>query len=140
MPDRPTKVSVLLVDDEPGNLLALEAVLADLGHNLVKARSGEEALERLAEQNYAVVLLDVRMPTLDGFETARRLRGRERSRRTPVIFLTAQTGDEFPAAEAYNLGAVDYLVKPLVPEVVRAKVAGFAEIFAEAAEARRQAD
>jgi PAS domain S-box-containing protein len=140
MPDTPASVSVLLVDDEPGNLLALEAVLADLGHNLVKARSGEEALVRLGEDAYAVVLLDVFMPTLDGFETARRIRAGERSRRTPIIFLTAQHSDEFPAAEAYRIGAVDYLTKPLVPEVVRAKVAGFAELFAQTEEARRQAD
>jgi PAS domain S-box-containing protein len=140
MPAPLANINVLLVDDEPANLLALEAILADLGHNLVRARSGEEALARLAEQDYAVVLLDVLMPTLDGFETARRIRGVERLRRTPVIFLTAQLSDEFPLAEAYKLGAVDYLVKPLVPDTVRAKVAGLTELFAEAEKARRQAD
>src|SRR5207249_9597670 len=83
------KVSVLLVDDQPANLLALEAVLHDLGLNLVKASSGEEALRQLLAEDFAVVLLDVQMTGLDGFETAKLIRGRERSRHTPIIFLTA---------------------------------------------------
>jgi PAS domain S-box-containing protein len=134
------KANVLLVDDTPANLLALVAVLEDLGHNLVKATSGEEALRLLRGQDFAVVLLDVRMPALDGFETAKRIRSREPSRHTPIIFLTSGGGDELPATEAYKLGAVDHLVKPLVPEVLRAKVAGFAELFAEKERAKRQAD
>jgi PAS domain S-box-containing protein len=131
---------ILLVDDQPANLLALEAILEDLGQELVRAASGEQALEVLDQQDFAVILLDVRMPGLDGFETAERIRGRDRSRHTPIIFLTAHDTDQFPAAEAYRLGAVDYLVKPLVPEIVRAKVAAFVELFAEKQQARRQAE
>src|ERR1700674_33948 len=134
------KATILLVDDMPANLLALEAVLDDLGHNLVKATSGEEALGMLLDQDFAAVLLDVRMPGLDGFETAKLIRSRERSRHTPIIFLTAGESDEFPATEAYKLGAVDYLVKPLVPVILRAKVAGFVELFVEKVRAKRQAD
>src|SRR5438270_12229615 len=88
LPSRP-EPAILLVDDHPANLLALEAVLADLGHTLVKARSGEEALRLLLGQDFAVVLLDVQMPGLDGFETATLIRSRERSRHTPIMFLTA---------------------------------------------------
>jgi PAS domain S-box-containing protein len=131
---------ILLVDDQPANLLALEAILEDLGQELVRAASGEQALEVLGQQDFAVILLDVRMPGLDGFETAERVRSRDRSRHTPIIFLTAHDTDQFPAAEAYRLGAVDYLVKPLVPQIVRAKVAAFVELFAEKQQARRQAE
>ena len=134
------KANILLVDDIPANLLALEAVLDDLGHNLVKAGSGEAALRLLIDQDFAVVLLDVRMPGLDGFETAKLIRSRERSRHTPIIFVTAQDSDEYPPTEAYKLGAVDFLVKPLVPESVRAKVAGFVELFEVKEQAKRQAD
>jgi signal transduction histidine kinase len=122
-------VNILLVDDQPCNLLALEAILQDLGQNLVKADSGPEALRRLLNEDFAVVLLDVQMRRLDGFETARLIRDRDRSRSTPIIFLTAQDSPAFPVADAYRLGAVDYLVKPLVPEILRAKVAGFVELF-----------
>src|SRR5215468_9822858 len=96
------RASVLLVDDEPANLLAFEALLDDLGLNLVRARSGEEALARLADQPFALVLLDIRMPGMDGFETARRLRKQERDGRTPIIFVTAYAADEFPVVEAYR--------------------------------------
>ena len=142
MPNTPAepKAAILLVDDHPANLLALEAVLAELGQELVRAGSGEEALAAVAGRDFAVVLLDVQMHGLDGFETARRIRAREQSRATPVIFLTACETAEFPAARAYSLGAVDYLVKPLSPEVLRAKVAAFVELFAEKERARREAD
>src|SRR5262249_1604846 len=125
--DRP--VNILLVDDQPANLLALEAILSDLGQNLVRALSGEEALRRLRDEDFAVVLLDVQMYGLDGFGTARLIRGRERTRDTPIIFLTGYDTSQFPVVEAYKLGAVDYLVKPLVPEILRAKVAVFVELF-----------
>jgi PAS domain S-box-containing protein len=128
------------VDDTPSNLVALEAVLSDLGLDLVRATSGEEALRLLEGQEVAVILLDVRMPGLDGFETTRRLRGREMTRLTPVIFLTAFDDTSAQATEAYRLGAVDYLVKPVLPEVLRAKVAGLAFLFAEREKARREAD
>ena len=134
------RANILLVDDQPANLLALEAVLGDLGHPLVLARSGAEALERLLDQDFAVVLLDVRMPGMDGFETARRIRGRERSRHTPIIFLTAHDDTGLSAEQAYALGAVDYLVKPLVPVILRAKVAGFVELFQKTAQIQRQAE
>src|SRR5438270_1031206 len=132
------KAKILLVDDEPANLLALEAVLDGLGHELVPAHSGAEALRHLLDEEFAVVLLDLRMEGMDGFETAKHVRGRERSRHTPIIFLTARAGDDFPAAEAYGLGAVDYLVKPLVAEVVRAKVIALVELFEQKERARRQ--
>jgi PAS domain S-box-containing protein len=134
------RVNILLVDDRPANLLALEAILQDLGHNLVQARSGGEALQRLAGGEFALVLLDVRMPGLDGFETARLIRGREESRHTPIIFLTAFEDDRFPVERAYSLGAVDYLVKPLVPVIVRAKVAGFVDLYQKTQQVKRQAE
>ena len=134
------KANILLVDDHPANLLALEAILDDLGHNLVRASSGEEALRLLLDQDFAVVLLDVQMHGLDGFETAQRLRGRERSRHTPIIFLTAHDDNRLSAAEAYALGAVDYLHKPVVPIILRAKVTGFVELFQKTEQVRLQAE
>ncbi|HEV3261939.1 MAG TPA: response regulator [Gemmataceae bacterium] len=129
--DRPAdaQANILLVDDRPANLLALEGILAVLGQNLVEAHSGEEALRLLRDDEFAVVLLDVHMCGLDGFETARRIRAGDRSRHTPIIFLTAYESADFPVVQAYQLGAVDYLLKPLEPEILRAKVAGFVELF-----------
>src|SRR4051812_45296851 len=97
--------NILLVDDRPADLLALEVILADVGDHLVRASSGEHALTLLAERDFAVVLLDVRMPGLSGFETARRMRASDRTRHTPVVFLSAAESDEFPVVEAYRLGA-----------------------------------
>jgi CheY-like chemotaxis protein len=119
-----SKSGILLVDDSPANLLSLRAILADLGQHLVEARSGEEALERLKAEEFAVVLLDVLMPGRSGFETARLIRGDERSRHTPIIFLTAGDIDRPQLEEGYALGAVDFLGKPLLPVVLRAKVRG----------------
>jgi PAS domain S-box-containing protein len=135
-----SKANILLVDDRPANLLVLEATLADLGHNLVKALSGEEALKQLKAQEFAVVLLDVQMPGLDGFDTARQIRARDGGRHTPIIFLTAYDDDRFPVEQAYSLGAVDYLVKPLVPVILQAKVAGFVDLFAKTEQIKRQAE
>src|SRR5262249_29871867 len=115
-------------------------ILQDLGHNLVQARSGEEALQRLAGDDFALILLDVRMPGLDGFETARLIRGREESRHTPIIFLTAFEGDRSLVERAYSLGAVHYLAKPLVPVIVRAKVAGFVDLYQKTQQVKRQAE
>src|ERR1700676_5187387 len=98
------RANILLVDDQPANLLALEAILQELGHNLVKARSGEETLQRLLGDEFAVVLLDMQMPGLDGFETAKLIRSREESRHTPIIFLTAFEADRFPAGGPSFLG------------------------------------
>jgi PAS domain S-box-containing protein len=124
-----TPAKILLVDDQPANSLVLEAILSSLGHPLLKARSGDEALRQLRDEDFAVVLLDVQMPVLDGFQTAHLIRQQERSRHTPIILVTAYGGDDFPLAKAYALGAVDYLIKPLVPEILRAKVSVFVELF-----------
>ena len=122
-------VNILLVDDNQENLLALEALLESPDHKLITARSGEAALRCLLDQDFAVILLDVRMPTMDGFETATLIRGRERSRHTPIIFLTGFESNTVNLFKGYSLGAVDYLVKPVVPEVLKAKVAVFVELF-----------
>lgn len=122
------KVDVLLVDDEPGNLLALEALLEPLGQNLLSVRSGEEALRLLLDHDPAVVVLDVRMPGMDGFETARLIRGRERSGHLPIIFLTGVSSEMDSAFRGYELGAVDYVMKPAAPEMLRSKVSVFVEL------------
>ena len=118
---------ILLVDDEPANLLALEAVLENLGEPLVRAGSGEAALRQLRDQDFAAVLLDVRMPGMDGFETARLIRAQRRSRATPILFITADSSD-LSAEEAYAMGAVDFLTKPLKPAILKAKLAFFVEL------------
>jgi PAS domain S-box-containing protein len=118
---------ILLVDDKPANLLALEAVLEQLGERLVRANSGDAALRCLRDEDFAAVLLDVRMPGMDGFETARLIRMQRRSRATPIIFVTADTTD-LSVEEAYAIGAVDLLAKPLVPAVLKAKVGFFVEL------------
>jgi PAS domain S-box-containing protein len=120
--------SVLLVDDRPENLLALTAVLEPLEVRLVTAGSGEEALRALLGEDFAVVLLDVQMPGMDGFETAEYIRGRERSARTPIIFLTAVSTDMSQVLRGYEAGAVDYVLKPFDPVILRSKVAVFAEL------------
>jgi signal transduction histidine kinase len=122
------KADILMVDDEPNNLLALEGLLEPLGQNLLRAQSGEEALRLVLKHNPAVILLDVRMPGMDGFETARMIRRRERSRHTPIIFLTGVSGEMESAFRGYEVGAVDYLVKPLVAEVLRSKVSVFVDL------------
>ncbi len=123
-----TPVNVLLVDDRPENLLALEAILEPLGENIVKARSANEALRQILLMDFAVVLLDVRMPGTGGLDTARLIKGRERSRLTPIVFITAFDADRRRVTEAYESGAVDYLFKPVDPEILKAKVAAFAEL------------
>jgi signal transduction histidine kinase len=133
-------VNILLVDDQPNNLTALEAILAPLGQNLVKARSGEEALRLLLDRDFAVILLDVKMPGLDGFEAAGLIRQRRRSEHTPIIFLTAYDHSDAQLVKAYSLGAVDFLSKPLVPEILRSKVAVFVELHRKTEEVKRQAD
>jgi signal transduction histidine kinase len=134
------RVNILLVDDQPANLLALEAILAELGENLVRAYSGADALRHVLTDDFGVILLDVQMQDLNGFETAKLIRDRERSRHTPIIFLTAYESGEFSVAKAYTLGAVDYLVKPLVAAILRAKVAGFVELFRKTEQVKRQAE
>jgi len=133
------KVNVLLVDDHPENLLVLEAILDSLGQNLVRATSGAQALRRLLNQDFAVILLDVQMPEMDGFETAELIRQRERSRHTPIIFLTAFNTSDNMVFKGYSLGAVDYLFKPIEPEILKSKVAAFVDLFQKSAEVKRQA-
>jgi serine phosphatase RsbU (regulator of sigma subunit) len=133
-------VNVLLVDDEPSNLLALEAVLQGLGLNLLRARSGREALRHLLKEDCALVLMDVRMPGMNGFETAELIRQRERCQRTPIIFLTGFETNDVQMFKGYSLGAVDYLCKPIIPEVLRSKVAVFVDIFRKTEEVRRQGE
>ena len=122
------KVDILLVDDRPDKLLALEAVLEDLGQNVVRAYSGREALRHVLLQEFAVILLDVNMPGMDGFETAELIRQRKNSEHVPIIFITA-FGDEMLAARGYSLGAVDYILTPIVPDVLRTKVRVFIELY-----------
>lgn len=128
------RVSILVVDDLPEKLLAYEAILEDLGQELVKVRSGEEALKLVLKQEFAVILLDVNMPGMDGFETASLIRQRKRSSHTPIIFLTAFT-DEVRMAQGYASGAVDYLPTPVVPETLKAKV----KVFIELSQMRKRA-
>jgi CheY-like chemotaxis protein len=134
---RPAKI--LLVDDRPENLLALEAILHGLGHQLITARSGEEALKVLLTEDVAVLLLDVQMPGMDGFETAAHVKKRERTRDIPILFLTA-IGDAHQAFRGYAAGAVDYLSKPFDPWVLKAKVGVFVELYERRAELAAQAD
>jgi PAS domain S-box-containing protein len=136
----PDTASVLLVDDSLHNLLALRRILGNLGYNLVEAQSGEEALQLLLGGDFAVVLLDVRMHGMDGFQTAKAIRNREKSRHTPIIFLTANDDNQPSAEAAYALGAVDYLVKPLVPVILRAKVTGFVDLYRKTEQVKRQAE
>jgi signal transduction histidine kinase len=138
--DPADRVNILLVDDQPANLIALEAMLQGLGQNLVKASSGREALKWLLTHEFAVVLLDVKMPEMDGFETATLIRERDKSRHTPIIFLTAADKSQTQAVRGYAVGAVDYLVKPVVPEFVRSKVAVFVELAKKTALLRRQTE
>src|SRR5213593_623983 len=144
MPPSPTtsdeKVNVLLVDDHPGKLLAHESILAELGQNIIKAASGREALECLLRQDFAVILLDVCMPEMDGFETAGLIRGRPRFEKTPIIFVTAYNTSDLDRLKGYGLGAVDYLFLPIIPEVLKAKVNAFVELAQQTKLIVRQAE
>jgi len=133
------RVNILLVDDQPNNLLALESILTESGENLVLAESGAAALRHLLQMDFAVVLLDVQMPDLDGFETANLIRSRDRSRDTPIIFLTALSRSETNVFRGYELGAVDYIFKPFHPEILRSKVNVFVELFRQREAFKRQA-
>jgi signal transduction histidine kinase len=134
------KAKILLVDDEPKSLFALQQLLATLEQNLMIAQSGEEALRLALKNDFAVILLDVRMPGIDGFETARLIRSRERSRSTPIIFLTAAADEMNSMFRGYEVGAVDYLMKPVVPEVLKSKVAVFVELHRKSERLRESED
>ncbi len=130
--------NILMVDDRPANVLALEAILRPLGHNLVAACSGEEALKRLLEQDYAVILMDVQMPGLDGYQTVQMIKQRERSRQVPIIFITAIYKDPEHVLKGYAQGAVDYLLKPFDPYVLRSKVSVFVDLFLKEEQLKRE--
>jgi PAS domain S-box-containing protein len=132
------QAKLLLVDDRPENLLALEALLEPLGQELVRANSGEEALRHLLQEEFAAILLDVQMPGMDGFQTAELIKQRERTRHVPIIFLTAISKDAEHVFRGYDAGAVDYLMKPFDPHILRAKVAVFVELWQKTVEIRRQ--
>jgi signal transduction histidine kinase len=141
MPPSPLPpVDVLAVDDTPANLRSLEVLLEDLGVNMVTASSGSEALRHLLEREFALILLDVQMPGIDGLETARLVRARERTRHIPIIFVTAHHRSEDNVSRGYELGAVDYLFKPIVPEVLRTKVSVFLELHRRSQEVKAQAE
>src|SRR5947207_7010409 len=133
------KINILMVDDSPTNLLALESILRTPDRNLIRAGCGEEALRYLLDNEVAVVLLDVYMPGIDGLETAQLIRGREKSRDTPIIFLTANSTGVRHLSRGYSLGAVDYIVKPVEPDILRSKVNVFVDLFRKNREIRRQA-
>jgi two-component system, sensor histidine kinase len=132
------KAKILIVDDVPENLVALEAILSCLDQTIVRANSGRNALKALLDEDFAVVLLDVQMPDMDGFETASLIRGRNRSRHTPIIFVTAMYTTETHASLGYNIGAVDYIFKPVMPDVLRAKVQVFVDLHRKNLEIKRQ--
>ncbi len=136
MPQTAVTASVLIVDDQPANLLAMEAVLDSLGVELVRATSGLEALAALEKRDFAAVLLDVRMPGMDGFEVARTIRARPRTHATPILFVTAGDDPDDAMLSAYALGAVDFLAKPLRAEVLKAKVGVFVELYRSKEELR----
>lgn len=133
------RADILVVDDLPEKLLVFETVLEDLGQNLHTARSGEEALRAVLGREFAVILLDVNMPGLDGFETARLIRQRKSSAHTPIIFITAYA-DEMQTSQGYSLGAVDYILSPVVPEILRAKVNVFVDLYRMRQRIKQQAD
>ncbi len=132
------KTNVLLVDDRPENLLALEVSLEDLDLNLVKATSGNEALGFLVEKEFALVLLDVQMPDMDGFEVAGLMRKNEVTRGVPIIFVTAENREQKYIFEGYEAGAVDFLYKPIMPEFLRSKVKVFVELYQQKLLLQRQ--
>ncbi len=133
------QVDILLVDDHEENLLALEAILVEPAYNLVRARSGRAALKEVLSCDFALILLDVAMPDLDGYETAELIRRRERSRQTPIIFLTANNRSDSHVFRGYSVGAVDYLFKPFSPDILRSKVAVFVELYQKREALKRQA-
>jgi hypothetical protein len=134
------RVSILLVDDRHDKSMAMETILAELDQNIVTARSGKEALRLLLDREFAVILLDVNMPGLDGFETAFLIRQRKSLEHTPIIFITGISDTETHVSRGYSLGAVDYILTPVLPDVLRTKVSVFVELFKKNLQLKRQAD
>src|SRR5665811_698599 len=134
------RVNILLVDDRPENLLALEAILEPLGQILISAHSGEEALKCVLQHDFAVILLDVQMPEMNGFDTAQIIKSREKSRYIPIIFLSAISKEDSYVFKGYSMGAVDYVFKPFNPDVLRSKVAVFVDLSVKQRELQRQGD
>src|SRR6266446_7012152 len=134
------KVNILIVDDRPDKLLAHETVLAELDQNLVRATSGRDALRCLLHQAFAVILLDVNMPGMDAFETAALIRQRPRSETTPIIFISAVNDTETHVSRGYSLGAVDYILTPVVPEILRTKIAVFVDLFKKTEQVKRRTE
>src|SRR6516165_3894460 len=130
------RVNILLVDDQPARLLTYESILAELGQNLVLAHSGTEALEKLMREEFAVVLLDVSMPDMDGFEAAELIHAHPRFEKTPIIFVTGIHISELDRLRGYKAGAVDYVAIPVVPEILRSKVAVLVELYCKRRELR----
>jgi signal transduction histidine kinase len=133
------KVSILVVDDRADKLLAYEVMLAELNQNIVSARSGKEALRHLLHRDFAAILLDVNMPGMDGFETAALIRQRQRSETTPIIFVSAINDTVNHISRGYSLGAVDYILTPIVPDILRAKISVFVDLFKKTEQIKRQA-
>jgi PAS domain S-box-containing protein len=138
--DLPAAAAVLVVDDDPRNLLALEETLHGLGSDILLARSGAEALKHLLVRDVAVILMDVHMPEMDGYETAEMIRTRERCRHIPIIFVTAVNKDETHVFRGYSAGAVDYVFKPIDPLILRSKVSVFVDLYRKTEEVKRQAE
>jgi signal transduction histidine kinase/DNA-binding response OmpR family regulator len=138
-PDVADRANILIVDDRPDKLLVYRTLLEELQQNLYTASSGDDALRQVLERDFALILLDVNMPGMDGLETAALIRRRRKSAHTPIILVTADYGDELRMTKAYSLGAVDYIASPVVPEILRAKVRVFVDLFLLAEQAKRQA-
>lgn len=134
------KINILLIDDRPENLIALESILDDPGFNLIKATSGQQALSYVLEYEFALILTDVQMPGMDGFETAELLRGKSESEHIPIIFVTASNKEQKYVFKGYEAGAVDYLFKPVEPAILKSKVTIFINLYRQQKLIRYQAD
>src|SRR6186997_108614 len=134
------KVNILMVDDSPDKLLAMESILVELGQNIVKARSGEEALRILLKQEFAIILLDVNMPGINGFETAQIIRKRKSTEHTPIIFVTALSTTDADVFKGYAFGAVDYILTPILPAILKTKVGVFVDLWKQRRELEARAE
>jgi signal transduction histidine kinase len=140
MPASEAAINILLVDDRPENLVSLGAILDSPDYRLIKAESGEEALRAVLDEDFALILMDVQMPRMDGFETATFIKKRPRSKHIPIIFITANSQDEQFVYRGYDAGAVDYILKPIAPDILRSKVAVFADLHRKTRQLIKQGD